>query len=161
MAPPLPDRKKLRCLGHDYTSGGAYFVTFCCTVRGNVLGECNGMSVVLNAIGQFVDRVVCCLRDAIPAASLDAHVVMPDHVHAIVWIDGLAATRPSMSQVVGSTKSMITRGLPSVLAAHPHLAPTTPVPLFQRSFHDRVIRQERELEALRHYIDQNPLRWRL
>jgi putative transposase len=32
-------------------------------------------------------------------------------------------------------------------------------PIWQRSFHDRVIRDEAELEALRRYIRDNPVKW--
>ncbi|CAG0991617.1 hypothetical protein ANRL4_02512 [Anaerolineae bacterium] len=41
-----------------------------------------------------------------------------------------------------------------------NLMPNTPgIPLWQRNYHERVIRGEREMTAIREYIRQNPLKW--
>ena len=82
---------------------------------------------------------------------MDVHaaVVMPDHVHAIVLLtDYLPCGLPS---VIGSFKAATTRLLRET---HPLLRG----PVWQRSFHDRVLRDERALVAARRYVELNPLR---
>ena len=75
---------------------------------------------------------------------LDAFVVMPNHVHGIVWLPG--AGHAPLPVVIGSFKSAVSR-----LAGGP---------LWQR-FYDRVIRSDSGLRALRQYVTDNPLRWAL
>jgi putative transposase len=85
---------------------------------------------------------------AIPArrrgTEIDAFVVMPNHLHGIVVL-ARAGHAPPLQVVVGSFKSAVSR----IVAE----------PIWQRSFHDRVIRDEDELEAFRQYIADNALRW--
>jgi REP element-mobilizing transposase RayT len=78
---------------------------------------------------------------------LDRFVVMPNHVHAIVWLDSRAGQAPPLHRLVGGFKAAASRAAGR--------------PLWQRSFHDRVIRDDAELEALRRYVAENPLRWAL
>jgi putative transposase len=81
-----------------------------------------------------------------PAVGLDAFVVMPNHVHGIVWLPG-AGHAPPLPVVIGSFKSAVSR--------------LEGGPLWQRSFYDRVIRSDIELRALRQYVTDNLLRWAL
>jgi putative transposase len=81
-----------------------------------------------------------------PAASTDAFVVMPNHVHGILWLERAGHALP-LPRVVSSFKAAVSRQAGR--------------PLWQRSFHDRIIRDERELLALRQYVRDNPLRWAL
>jgi REP-associated tyrosine transposase len=79
-----------------------------------------------------------------PGIDVDsAFVVMPNHVHGIVWV----RRRPTLPipAVVGAFKGRASR-----LAGQP---------LWQRGYHDRIIRDETELEALRQYVTDNPIRW--
>ena len=78
--------------------------------------------------------------------ALDAFVVMPNHLHAIVVQEAMN-DRTSLSTVIGLFKSRASR--------------RAGCPIWQRSYHDRVIRDEEELAAFRDYIETNPLRWAL
>ena len=79
---------------------------------------------------------------------LDALIVMPNHVHAIVILHRSAARRPPpIPAVVGMAKARASR--------------RAGFPIWQRGYHDRVIRDERELQAAREYVETNPLRWSL
>jgi REP-associated tyrosine transposase len=133
----------LRLSGFDYTSAGAYFVTVSAARRGSVFGDVREGTVQLNACGHLVSEAL----GAIPRhhhAELDACVVMPDHVHAIVL---LGPGRDTLSSIVGAFKARATRQ-----AHHP---------IWQRSFYDHVIRGDADLERAREYIEKNPLRWSL
>lgn len=77
-------RRSIRLDGHDYTQAGAYFLTFCCQGRVCLFGECVDGVMKLNPLGEIVQAEW--LKTAVirPEVDLDAFVVMPNHVHAIV-----------------------------------------------------------------------------
>jgi REP element-mobilizing transposase RayT len=82
-----------------------------------------------------------------PGVELDASVVMPNHVHAIVFLDRLRFRPPPVPAVIGAFKARASRRADRAL--------------WQRGYFDRVIRTELELSAFREYISTNPLRWAL
>ena len=129
-------RKRLRLPKYDYSLGGAYFITVCTYERRPVL---EGMAAALVASELFQLQVRFRL-------TLDYHVVMTDHVHAILFLPSSTVT---LSQVVGAFKSLTTIQL--------HRLGLDAGKVWQRSFFDRVVRDEKELMALRQYIQQNPL----
>ncbi len=97
---------------------------------------------------------------------------MPDHVHGIIFIE----TDPDY-YVVGAglkpapTKNPKTKkhGLPEIIRALKtfsarrinEIRNTPGLPVWQRSFIDRIIRNENELNRIRRYIMTNSLRWHL
>jgi REP element-mobilizing transposase RayT len=159
----MPVRKRLRLQGYDYSLHGAYLVTVCVAERRSLLGRLVGESVQLSDLGE---RAKACLAQ-VPAhhagVRLDEHVVMPDHVHAILllpppplpaggarYISPLPHDPPHPSPVklgvvVGTFKAAVARSPGGQR-------------LWQRGYHDRIIRDERELDALREYVATNPLR---
>lgn len=131
-----------RLPGYDYTSPGAYFVTVCTYRR-----------AVLFAEAPAIDAVQACWIE-IPShfpVELDAFVVMPNHVHGILVYSRAGHARP-LPAVVGSFKSAVARSINL-------LRGTQGEPVSQRGYYDRVVRDERELEALREYISNNPASW--
>jgi REP element-mobilizing transposase RayT len=117
-------------------------------------------------VGQLVERHLQALPGRYPGLHLDAHVLMPDHLHAILWLPDRQPR--DLRQVVGLFKAGCTRDVRGRGGIHPALK-TEIHPadgrggihpaLWQRSFYDRVIRDDRELHALRRYIAENPIRW--
>ena len=150
-------RKRLRLAGYDYSAHGAYLVTVCVAGRRPLLGTIRAERQCLSRLGRLT---LACLHDIEhhhAGVQLDEHVVMPDHVHAIVPLppnrpDGrgegrLAPIRtPTLGVVVGTFKAAVSRR-------------SGRRGLWQRGYHDRIIRDERELGALREYVAANPLRW--
>jgi len=83
---------------------------------------------------------------------IDKMVVMPNHIHAIVVIgcgnkDG---EYPSLNTVIGQYKSGVSRKI------HGQLPDLT---VWQRSYHDHVIRNRTDYEKIWNYIDGNPSKW--
>lgn len=141
---PHPARRSPRLKAYDYATEGAYFVTVCSVSRQCILGRILGSVMQPNATGSIVET---CWREIpihYPAAGTDALVVMPNHVHGILWLER-AGHAPPLHRVVSSFKAAASRQAGR--------------PLWQRSFHDRIIRDEGELLALRQYVLENPLRW--
>lgn len=77
-------RRSLHLQTYDYSQEGAYYVTFCTAKRICVLAEIvDGQSVPTSA-GRIVVNEWEILSRRFPTIELDAMVVMPNHVHAIV-----------------------------------------------------------------------------
>ena len=144
---PPPARRSPRLRGFDYATSGAYFVTVCVSGKRCLFGEVVDDRMILNSLGQSVEDALVDAPAHWTGIDLDRFVVMPNHVHAILWIGSRAGQAPPLHHVVGGFKSGSSR-----LAG---------VSLWQRSYHDRVIRDEAELHALRKYVAENPLRWAL
>jgi REP element-mobilizing transposase RayT len=84
---------------------------------------------------------------------LDAFVVMPDHLHGILFLESTATggSPATLSTIIGGFKAASAR---AIRRDRPNLPA-----IWQRSFHDRVIRSESELVRIRQYIEDNPIRW--
>ncbi|MDA8171195.1 MAG: transposase, partial [Nitrospiraceae bacterium] len=88
-----------------------------------------------------------------PAVRLDEYVLMPNHLHAIIWIER-ARNNPAL--VLGN----IIRGFKSKTAVRINkFRNITGIPVWQRNFYERIIRDDNELDAIRAYIKDNPLKW--
>jgi putative transposase len=153
-------RQSIRLRDYDYRSPGAYFVT-AVTVNRDCLFE----DAPLRSI---VERCWLAIPRHSAHASLDAWVVMPNHLHAIVVIDALeqsgsghetpaSSVHPqarSLGTIIGNFKSVTTRRI--------NRARRTPAaPVWQRNYFERIVRNDDELNRIRAYIAANPMRWDL
>ena len=147
----LPNRKKRRLSEYDYSQPGAYFITICTQNRVEHFGDVSTSStfktssVLLSDIGQVVNDELHKLSTTYPGVNLDASVIMPNHVHLILNITGFDS--PSISDVVRLWKTSITKKIG--------------ISLWQKSFHDHVIRNDVGYERLLEYIENNPAQWEL
>ena len=76
-----------RAVWHDY-DGGAYFVTICTKDMAHFFGEIVDGEMCLTEIGRCADEQLRNVSSHYPYAKIPLWVVMPNHVHAIVMIDG-------------------------------------------------------------------------
>ncbi len=154
-----------------------------------LFGEVVNDEMVLSDIGRVAQEGSLSLPRHFSTIELDAFVIMPNHMHGIVLIldndsptvgakhllpkfvltqDSMANASPlqhansrrdgtksgSLSAIVQNYKSIITRKINRMRG----LIGKT---VWQRNFHERVIRNQRELEAKRDYIANNPMQWAL
>ena len=101
----------------------------------------------LNELGMIAEREFGLLSQRFPDIKIDNYVVMPNHVHAIIVLTDQKSALPA---VVGSYKAHVT------LAIHqqwPVMA------VWQRSFHDHVIRDQESYEKIWNYVVHNPNKW--
>ncbi|MBM3190823.1 MAG: transposase [Chloroflexi bacterium] len=89
-APDRHHRRSIRLRGYDYASAGAYFVTLCAQGKACLFGDVAGHEMVLNGAGEMVRRVWDELATHYPGVALDAFVLMPNHLHGIIVIEGIA-----------------------------------------------------------------------
>ena len=154
----LPVRKSPRRKGYDYGQAAGYMVTIDVDYREWRLGTIDQGVVHLNVAGHMVESEWCGLSDRFPNIELDAFVVMPDHFHGILFLGtDPDIPPPTLSRVVQAFKSItaVTYGRGVREGAFPPLRRA----LWQRSFHDRVLFDGRDLEVARGYIADNPGMW--
>ena len=126
------ERKKNRLPGYRYSRSRAYYVTICVKGRHPVFGRVVNGAMILNQWGRIADA---CWRD-LPAhygnIRLGDHVVMPDHVHGVVWIigggrSGTPGTRPGQSALPAAPvrkrrlRALRCRPSPAARRSHPVL----------------------------------------
>ena len=163
----MPSRHSIRLTDYDYSGQGAYFVTFVTKGRLLLFGEVDDGQVRLNDAGMEVAGTWLWLPERFPTAGLDEFVVMPNHLHGIIWLtepfsgtgeSRLAPTQrrgaKPLGQLVGAFKTVSAKLVNTTLG-------TPGRSLWQRNFYDRIIRNERELDRVREYIRNNPLQWEL
>ena len=149
----LPKRKPTRLKRFDYSSNGAYFITICTHHKQKILcdivgeGLCALPSIKPSPIGKTVDTAINYININYNDISIDKYVIMPNHIHLIVTIlSGGDGTPPlQLYDIIGRFKSFTTK----------HYKHT----LWQRSFHDHVIRGEKDYLKIWEYIDTNPQKW--
>jgi REP element-mobilizing transposase RayT len=151
-----PTRRHHRLSGYDYATPGFYFVTLCIQDRLPLLGTVTTGEMIHSPAGALVHE--CCeeIPHRSPNILLDTLMVMPDHLHAILSLTGELI---SLSEVIHHLKSRATAQY--AIGVHSSNWPPFRGRLWQQGFHDRVVRHDRELAAIRAYVVQNPLRWSL
>lgn len=149
---------------HHAYDGGMYFVTICAREHRHYFGKIDGEAkTILTPIGQFVEKQIQetkQLRKNINA-DIPMYVIMPNHIHLILFIDNFAPTTDddsinkfgSQSQNVAS----IIRGIKSSVTGY---ARKNEIPFaWQERYHDRIIRDYNELNRIADYILNNPYNW--
>lgn len=167
--PTRHHRRSVRLPGHEYSDNGSYYITIRTFGRSHSLGRIEGSSISMSAEGIVVDERWRSIPEHHPGVSIDAWVVMPDHVHGILIIgrrdpappietDAMGDYDPrgpapgSVGAIVGSFKAGVTRRI--------NLIRSTPGAMFwQRNYYEHVVRNLADLERIRRYIAENPLRW--
>ena len=177
--PDIHFRRSIRLQNYDYSTAGAYFITICTFERECLLGDVVAGEMRLNAAGQCVAMILDSLPERYPDVEVDAFVIMPNHIHGIITITGDVpvgaihespdlnlpqrerAIRESplpdrramtLSKVIGYLKMNTAKRI-NQLRNNPG------VPVWQRNYYERVIRNELELESIQQYIVDNPAKW--
>ncbi len=173
--PHRDPRKSPRLKGYDYAQEGAYFVTVCTHRREHLFGAVVEGEMRCNAFGEIVWACWDDLPNHYANIELDACIVMPNHIHGIILITGDihvhardrvgAGLRPAPTNTVTAVSKKhglteVVRALKSFSARRINPLRGTPgTPVWQRSFHDHIIRSEGACTALREYIACNAAQW--
>ncbi|MDR0915962.1 MAG: transposase [Oscillospiraceae bacterium] len=97
--------------------------------------------------GIVVETAVSHIPDKYSHVAIDKYVIMPNHVHFIMSIQGRVDPAPTLGQIVAYLKYQTAK-----------TAETRE--LWQRGFYDRIIRNSDEYRRIWQYIDNNPATWR-
>ncbi len=149
----LPKRKPTRLKDYDYSRAGVYFITICTKGREQVLSEIVGDDAhivpqnKLTEIGRICDKYINNINVKYENVKIVKYVIMPDHIHMIVILHGtMWASSPTINieNIVRSFKIMVTKEIGKSI--------------WQRSYHDHIIRNEDDYKEKRQYIENNPLK---
>jgi REP element-mobilizing transposase RayT len=158
-----PYRKKNRLEAHHYSQNGAYFITICTEKRKCLLSEIVGGGVLdapathLHTYGAVVDRRIRQMNQVYTNAQTVKYVIMPNHVHLLICIDRMeGSTGNGTSRTPSPTNEII----PRYISTFKRLCNREfGCNIWQRSYHDRIIRDDAEYQMIWNYIDTNPIRW--
>ena len=106
--PDIHKRRSIRLEGYDYSQPGAYFVTVCVQNRLPLFGGIVANGTILNLAGKMIDRWWNELKHNFRNIELDQYVVMPDHFHGIIQIQGAHAGAPLLSEILGRSVDLAT-----------------------------------------------------
>ena len=165
---PVSRRRSIRLKAYDYSRPGAYFVTLCTHDREYLFGKVANDTMLLNSYGQITEDEWLRTPQVRTEVELDVFVVMPNHLHGIVWMKETGADSArrahghaplrrqprSLGALVAGFKSGVTKRV-NALRCTPNAR------VWQRNYYERVVRNEEELERVREYIINNPIRWAL
>jgi len=155
---PHPTRKSPRLSGYDYTQPTGYLVTISVDQMENRFGEVLDDVMQLDQAGEMVKAAWNRLPDRFSSIELDAYVVMPNHFHGIVFLGtNPESGPPSLSRVIQVFKSETAVEYGRQIRAG--VFPPVQRGLWHRSFHDRILWDERILSLAREYVANNPRKW--
>ena len=167
-------RRSYRLQGREY-SGCGYYVTICTRDRACLFGEVrSGEMCLTDMVGSRVGEWYRS-ADLRGELTMDAFVVMPNHVHGIVFINGQKGDPPvaptlvngprprSLGSFIAGYKSSVTR---RIAWAQSGVGATGGSPcvgagrtVWQRNYHDHIVRNGTGLAMIRRYILDNPREW--
>ena len=140
----LPKRKSPRLPGYDYSTANFYFITICTYEKKCVFGNPGE----LNWLGKAAEENLIRISEINPNIRLDKYVVMPNHIHAILDIQNSESN--DLTIIIGQYKMSVTKRIRQKYSNFQ---------VWQRSFHDHVIRNQQSYEKIWTYIDNNPQKW--
>ena len=154
----FPKRRRNRKRGFDYTAPRSYFVTSVVQGRLPLFGSVVDGTMVPNDAGRMVEQWWDELKAKFSGVSLPAFVVMPNHIHGIVQLPGDTDRRSvSLSRVMHWMGTMTTNAY--IRGVKDAGWRRFDGKLWQRSFHDHIIRKESSFQRILDYIADNPARW--
>lgn len=142
------NRKSTRIHGYDYSTPNYYFVTICTHNRKCIFGNPGN----LNVYGVFAEEYLLQISRFYPSIKVDKFVVMPNHIHAIVIVQAQTKeqVRKDLTAAVGQYKMSVTKKIRKIRPGER---------VWQRSFHDHIIRNQYGYQKIWEYIDNNPQKW--
>ncbi|HXG36286.1 MAG TPA: transposase [Dehalococcoidia bacterium] len=146
-------RRSVRLRDYDYSQRGAYFVTIVAFQRKCLFGDIMNGEMSLSECGKIVEEQWLKAAQMRKEIELDVFVIMPNHLHGIVIIKnesrvGAHGRAPlhraprSLGSLVAGFKSAATKRINGI-----------------RNYYEHIIRGERDFDAIRRYVLENPLGW--
>ena len=158
------ERKLNRLTNFDYSRNGLYFITICTKERKKCLSEILDVGdgvldvpiVRLTDYGKIVNDQIKEINSVYAKLKIMKYVIMPDHLHMIIYLFDENNVIVGTSRTPSPTNAVI----PSLISVFKRFVnKKTGCNIWQRSYHDHIIRNEREFLEICNYIDNNPMNW--
>ncbi|MEE1014146.1 MAG: transposase [Clostridia bacterium] len=150
---------------YGYSTPGAYFITICTHNRkclfSNIVGAIHELPEnKLTQYGKYVEQIIEILPDRFNV-SIPKYVIMPNHIHLIIEINNnnekrairespLQHHRAIIDKIAGFLKMNVSKKIHNSYNEK----------IWQRSYHDHIIRGEKDYQKIWEYIDTNVVRWK-
>jgi len=169
----------MRLKDYDYSQAGYYFITICTFQQQNILGQ---IPLSVGAIhespemvqlpvmrkspaGDIVEQILLEIPSRYPSVTLDKYVIMPNHLHMIIILN--EETRTKERAIRESPLQSVERSLISKMVGYLKMNASKRIRLqndnifkvWQRSYHDHIIRSESTYQKIWQYMDENPVKW--
>ena len=147
MDTEIQKRKSPRLRDFDYSSSRYYFVTICTDGQRHLFGTVTetkeGFEMQMSPCGKIVQKHVLSIEEHYATVKVSNYVIMPNHLHMIILLDN--GSDVPITQIIGLFKSGVSKEIG--------------FSVWQRSFHDHIIRNEDDFKNIWNYIDNNPAKW--
>lgn len=160
----MNERKQNRLPFYDYSQNGAYFITICTRNKQKILSSirrdnpCGCPQVILSPLGEIAENAIKIIEQKYNI-KIDKYVIMPNHIHMILTIDNSIGTAAravrTISQIIGGYKSIVANNCLKICKQNNIYMGA----IWQRSFHDHIIRNQTDYDRIWQYIDTNPVKW--
>jgi putative transposase len=160
----------LRLQNWDYGWNGSYFITFCTKNRVHFFGEIKAQSMQLSQLGKIAHQLFLEIPERFPYVTVNALVVMPDHVHCVITIhkktnehlqveipDGGGGATKNKNPMFHENISRIIRWYKGRTTFE--CRKINPIFEWQSRFYDHIIRNRFSYYNIIRYIHQNPENW--
>lgn len=167
----LPRRKANRLPDYDYSRPGCCFVTVCSKDKRHIFGTVVGGDVliaphvILSHTGKVVEQIVSTMP------CVEKYVIMPNHIHLLIRIPPVSPRTTGTGGPMGTSaptegnrgRGNMHRGssVPGLMRyLKRRVTRIVGQPVWQRSYHDHVVRNDADYLRIWSYIDTNPAKWR-
>lgn len=93
-------KNSLRLENYNYSNSGAYFITICSYKRKEIFGEIENGLMHLNNVGKIIQTSWYQIPENYDNIKLDDFVIMPNHIHGIIWIVGAIHESPETNHKI-------------------------------------------------------------
>ena len=161
MSPVARNRRSIRVPDFDYTYPGPYFITIVTAGRVLRFGEIANGEMLLNQVGQMVRSEWLRLPFRFPGLEIDEYVVMPNHFHGILSLPDKGDQKEKVDgQVVSCSVGAVIRAFKAATTERFHfICGWNAGILWQRNYHEHIVRRDVDYNRIREYILCNPSQW--
>jgi REP element-mobilizing transposase RayT len=127
------------------------------SVGGGALDDPSMPKIRLTEIGKITEKYLLSSEN-IPGVKIDRYVIMPDHIHVIIFLypNQYASRRDGSSKAPTPTNEM----LPHIVSTFKRFCnKEIGNNIFQRGYIEHIVRDREDYETRAKYIYENPARW--
>ena len=172
--PDIHHRRSIRLKHYNYSQSGAYFITICIQKRLCLFGHIVNDFMILSEAGKMISEQWEKLTSRFNEILLDEYIIMPNHFHGIVMIENQKEDRFSraayINRAIRSPYNSILSGMIRIfksITTHHYIHGVKnnnwrpfDGKLWQRNYHEHIIRNEMAFQKIREYTKNNPYTWK-